>query len=459
MVYGKPSNVMHDPAIIGGVSHGQNQLNLFDQPTSSNSASQILNSKDKDMNTVNKEYHRNSSKIMNNDGKYNDSTTENHSSEIQNSHKKEKPNSLKQTGYSKDFKGMAASKSTTEIELNDHRSIQNPKQKPNQVRPDKRESRSRKSISKDKNKGKGSINEMVQAHYQRQKTMNSKNKTSSNNSTKLSKKLHKTMANLDPNSNENLKYMINQGGGNPSHNSSAFQKIQHEDPYQSSNQPQNYNNYPKDQFSKNRQEMNSHKSETSTKPPKENKHIYIDSSRNEDNRNYDPKFRVIRKDPFSCEYCEQIYRANIVNGIKIPMTKCVNCWNAINVQSLEFYMNKYHEELVAKQKQNLESLLESKIGSTKGRSEKSKHIKEEIVKHEDAPNKVDQQHFFNKEWMNTQKDKVQKDKQMRMKVLAEQKAQELKLKFEAEKAQNKASKLSPQDSKPETLQAEINLVN
>lgn len=454
-MYGKPSNVIHDPTALGGVSHNQNQLNLFDQPSSSNSASQILNSKD--MNTTSKNYQRNSSKIMNNDGKYNDSTTENHSSEIQNSHKKEKPNSLKQSGVNKDFKVMAASKSTTDIEADDKKVRQVHRQTNNAAKPEIRESRSRKSISRDKNRGTGSINEMVQAHYHRQKTMNSKNKNSSNNSTKLSKKLHKTMANIDASTNENLKYLINQSG-NPSHNSSAFQQIHHEDPYQVNNQAQvNYQNYQNDQGNMNYYDQNSHKS-SNNRISRDNKYIYVDNSQTIDNRNYDPKFRNFRKDPFSCEYCEQIYRSNIVNGVKISMSKCVNCWNAINVQSLEFYMNKYHEELVEKQKQNLELMLASRIGKMKGKSEKSHQIKE-LLNTENADIKVEQQPFFNKEWMNIQKDKVQKDKQMRIKVIQEQKAQELKLKAEADKAQQRTSKIVTQGEKSETLQAEINLVN
>lgn len=62
----------------------------------------------------------------------------------------------------------------------------------------------------------------------------------------------------------------------------------------------------------------------------------------------------------SCNICEKIYKDTILYNKQINLKKCGNCLNDINLNSLEFYMQKYHDDLIIEQKKKLERLIEKK---------------------------------------------------------------------------------------------------
>ncbi len=72
-------------------------------------------------------------------------------------------------------------------------------------------------------------------------------------------------------------------------------------------------------------------------------------------------FTSTNKDHRSCSYCEKIYKEAIIYNKDINVKHCIDCLNKINPQSLEFYMEKYHNDLIEAQKQRLEKLLNNKF--------------------------------------------------------------------------------------------------
>lgn len=62
----------------------------------------------------------------------------------------------------------------------------------------------------------------------------------------------------------------------------------------------------------------------------------------------------------SCNVFEKIYRDTILYNKQINLKKCGNCLNDINLNSLEFYMQKYHDDLIIEQKKKLERLIEKR---------------------------------------------------------------------------------------------------
>lgn len=79
---------------------------------------------------------------------------------------------------------------------------------------------------------------------------------------------------------------------------------------------------------------------------------------NKYNEDFTNRLNKKRKDEGSCNLCEEIYRETIINNKQINLKKCGNCLNEINLKSLEFFMDKYHNELIAEQKKRLEKLLD-----------------------------------------------------------------------------------------------------
>jgi len=51
------------------------------------------------------------------------------------------------------------------------------------------------------------------------------------------------------------------------------------------------------------------------------------------------------KDPYSCQYCEEVYRIIIFQNVPVKMFKCYYCHSMINPQSLNYYYKKYEKEL------------------------------------------------------------------------------------------------------------------
>ena len=60
-------------------------------------------------------------------------------------------------------------------------------------------------------------------------------------------------------------------------------------------------------------------------------------------------------EPYSCVYCEDIYKLTIVNNIPLKKLKCLYCGNVTNEQSLSFYQNKYANTEI-KKKSNIQEV-------------------------------------------------------------------------------------------------------
>ena len=59
-----------------------------------------------------------------------------------------------------------------------------------------------------------------------------------------------------------------------------------------------------------------------------------------------------KNDIFSCPNCEPVYKLSIINNIPLKVLKCLVCGNVINNTSLQFYLEKYKEELIKKNKKS-----------------------------------------------------------------------------------------------------------
>lgn len=71
------------------------------------------------------------------------------------------------------------------------------------------------------------------------------------------------------------------------------------------------------------------------------------------------------KDNKSCSLCEKIYKETILNNKTITIAKCGSCFNQINLDSLEYYMKKYHDELIKSQKKKLQTVIDKNLFSLK----------------------------------------------------------------------------------------------
>jgi len=101
------------------------------------------------------------------------------------------------------------------------------------------------------------------------------------------------------------------------------------------------------------------------------------------------------KDGRSCNLCEKFYKETILNNKQINLAKCGGCLNEINLDSLEYYMKKYHQDLVKEQKKKLEKVIDKNMFST--------NIKEEAA-------------YKKANWIETEKAKNDKIIKERMKV-------------------------------------------
>jgi len=61
----------------------------------------------------------------------------------------------------------------------------------------------------------------------------------------------------------------------------------------------------------------------------------------------------IENDPYSCPYCEEVYKIIIFENKPIKVFKCFYCHNTINARSLDFYYKKYEKELIEINKKRL----------------------------------------------------------------------------------------------------------
>ena len=59
-----------------------------------------------------------------------------------------------------------------------------------------------------------------------------------------------------------------------------------------------------------------------------------------------------KNDIFSCPNCEPVYRLSIMNNIPLKVLKCLECGNVINNTSLQFYLEKYKDELIKRNKKS-----------------------------------------------------------------------------------------------------------
>ena len=66
------------------------------------------------------------------------------------------------------------------------------------------------------------------------------------------------------------------------------------------------------------------------------------------------------RDPHSCTVCENVYKEAVIYNKNINIKQCLDCLNKINPKSLDFYMNKYHNELLNAQKTRLEKMMKTK---------------------------------------------------------------------------------------------------
>jgi len=52
-----------------------------------------------------------------------------------------------------------------------------------------------------------------------------------------------------------------------------------------------------------------------------------------------------KSDPYSCQYCEEVYRIIIFQNIPVKVFKCYYCHNSLNPASLDHYYKKYDKEI------------------------------------------------------------------------------------------------------------------
>jgi len=52
-----------------------------------------------------------------------------------------------------------------------------------------------------------------------------------------------------------------------------------------------------------------------------------------------------KTDPYSCQYCEEVYRIIIFQNIPVKVFKCYYCHNSLNPDSLDYYYKKYDKEI------------------------------------------------------------------------------------------------------------------
>jgi hypothetical protein len=75
--------------------------------------------------------------------------------------------------------------------------------------------------------------------------------------------------------------------------------------------------------------------------------------RNDESSEYDEGYRevkrnsqkVIPRDSYSCQYCEEVYKVIIFQSLPVKVFECFYCHNTINSISLDFYYKKYDKEL------------------------------------------------------------------------------------------------------------------
>ena len=65
-----------------------------------------------------------------------------------------------------------------------------------------------------------------------------------------------------------------------------------------------------------------------------------------------------------CSYCEEIYKYTILNNTPLKKIKCVYCNNELNIESLDFFIKKYKNELQAKYQTKLVPLSEKESPDT-----------------------------------------------------------------------------------------------
>jgi len=77
-------------------------------------------------------------------------------------------------------------------------------------------------------------------------------------------------------------------------------------------------------------------------------------------------------DPYSCQYCEEVYRIIIFQSIPVKVFKCYYCHNTLNPDSLDFYYKKYEKELKQVDNRNAKSavLAPRKVDNTMNLDEK-----------------------------------------------------------------------------------------
>jgi hypothetical protein len=85
--------------------------------------------------------------------------------------------------------------------------------------------------------------------------------------------------------------------------------------------------------------------------------------------------------PYSCNNCEDIYKNSIFNNIPLNVMKCLFCNNVINNVALDFYLNKYKEELIQKRLSMLK-IREEKPKNNKKIEKNPKKDKDELKKQE-----------------------------------------------------------------------------
>lgn len=86
---------------------------------------------------------------------------------------------------------------------------------------------------------------------------------------------------------------------------------------------------------------------------------------NEHTHKQKSKSKPKNRDNKSCGLCEKFYKETIINNKQINLSKCGGCLNEINLESLEYYMKKYHAELIREQKKKLQKVIESNTFSLK----------------------------------------------------------------------------------------------
>ena len=230
------------------------------------------------------------------------------------------------------------------------------------------------------------------------------------NERKNKEKLNKVSNNFNINTNKNLYSQNNQLSSNPNQSMNNFKGYTQQSMYQQqfvNPYTQNTNNNLNEYAYKNLMAYNSQNNlnlynnqmnnQMTNQMNNQNYNYLMNQDQSNTMNNYQNQLQLNnqnknvysvfpnpeeKRDIYSCQYCEDIYKMTILYNYPLKKLKCLHCGNVTNVISLEYYMKKFKHELMNIKKANL------------NKNEETKEEIDEKIKHynadsEDIKNNID----------------------------------------------------------------------